>query len=168
MTDPSKKELSMKSHNLLLALVIALSFLVLYLLFRLYICHASLSDVMVVLIQQVWSLREFCLLKIHSVQERAIQFSHHALSLPGPRGELLIRRHMLLWDVATCYRGTCDDIQLRLRSRIDELDRKLVAYQLFLPAVTNLTIKMIEDIYRGDRKASLNVTIAVVRKLRTM
>ena len=152
----------------MLAVIIGLSFLVLFLIFRLYMSQFALCDMMVLLIQQVWELREFCLLSKRGSPEGSMKFNQHALALPGPKGELLIRRHLLLWNIAEDCRGIMTEQLNPLLARVKDIDRQLVCYNIHLRTITELTVKMIEDIYNDKSKSSLNVTLAIVRKLRVV
>ena len=51
----------MFGYKWMLAVIVGLSFLVLFLVFRLYMVQFALSDMLILLIMQVWVLREFCL-----------------------------------------------------------------------------------------------------------
>lgn len=148
------------------AIIVVLVFFVVYLLFRLYITSQSLNDVTVVLVEQVWSLREWCVVNFHNSKARAMSWNHDALATMGRKGELLIRRFALQQQWAQTYRGFNDEPHQRLRRMIDKIDQELRAHHVSLERVTALTHRMIEEIYHGSHESAINITKTIVRQIR--
>ena len=144
-----------------------MSILILYLLFRLYMTTNELDNVVLFLIKEVWSLRERCLLR-EDQSQRAVAWNQDALSISGVKGELLIRRSMLLTEWQQQYNGIISKQLGVIKNRIGALDNQLTQYGLHLAPITDLTLRMVEYIFNGNDSASMYVTQSIVRKLRQL
>ena len=157
------------SSNRTLAILLVIGVvIVLFLLFRLYIVSQSMNDVIVILIEQTWSLREWCIMNTYNRTGSNIQWPNDALLVHGRKGELLIRRFALQQQWATRYKGENNDNLRSIRDLIDDIDTKLLDYRLNLSVITSLTEKMMEEIYHNDMKQSISVTKTILRHIRML
>ena len=158
----------MISKRTLIVLIVVGVVIILLLLFRLYIVSQSINDTTIILIEQVWALREWCLVSTYHKEQAAITWPNDALLIQGTKGELLIRRFDLQRQWARTYKGTNDINQKSIRTLIDNLDDKLVEYGLNLKVITALTEKMVEEVYHNGLAESVRMTKTIVRKIRLL
>ena len=148
-------------------LIVFLSLFIFFCLFKLYIVGKALDDVIIVLIEQVWTL-QLLLINSFSANQLAVNWSDDALSIKGSKGELLIRRYSLLKEWGKTFTGVVSEVQFQIETRIKQIDDELVRYSLHLHSISTLTLKMIYDIYHGDFGSSSNVTMNIIQKLRLL
>ena len=150
-----------------IVLLVLLGFLLLYCVVKLYTATKSLDDLIIVLIEQTWTL-QLLMLKTYGGKELAVNWSDDALSIPGPKGELLIRRFSLIKQWAAAFKGVHTETQSQIEHRLQEIDAELINYHVNLKQITNLTLKMIYDLYNGDFASSSNITMSIIQKLRVL
>jgi len=146
---------------------IALLLVILCCVFRLYTVTKSLDDMVIVLIEQTWTL-QLLMQRSFGGKELASQWSDDALAVRGPKGELLIRRFTLIKQWAASFHGVITEVQDHIKQRIDEIDTNLECYYVNLKPITLLTLKMIHDLYHGDFASCSNITMSIIQKLRLL
>jgi len=146
---------------------IGLLLVILYCVFKLYTVTKSLDDMIIVLIEQTWTL-QLLVQRSFGGKELATQWSDDALAVRGPKGELLIRRFTLIKQWAASFQGVITGVQDHIKQRIDEIDTSLERYFVNLKPITMLTLKMIHDLYHGDFASSSNITMSIIQKLRVL
>jgi hypothetical protein len=141
-------------------------FIILLLVFKLYTCGKTIDDFVIVLIEQTWML-QLIMLKTYGGKTLAANWPEDALSIKGPKGELIVRRFSLLREWANNFKGVPSDPQLKhISIRIDEIDSELQKYWINLKSITALTLKMMSDVYTGDLESSSRTTASIVQRLR--
>lgn len=155
----------MNGQAWLIGLVVLMALAIIYLICRQYMLSHALSDAVMVLVQQVWALREAVLMQTHPHAPPMV-WEHDALSVQGRRGDLLVRRHRLQREWARQFRGERTGRLHRIEQLIGRLDEELRAYGLSLAPISAMTLRMMENAYRGAYHESANLTKHIVRYLR--
>jgi hypothetical protein len=150
------------------AIIILMALFIIFLFFRLYMTTSTLDNAVLLLIKQVWTLRETALLRIYGAEKDHISWDFDAISVPGVKGELLLRRFMLQCEYLSAYKGFQTTQLDKLRNRIEEIDLQLTKYSLHVSKITSLTLKMISDIFHGNNMAAMAVTHSIVARLRLL
>lgn len=147
---------------------VAMAALVLVLIFLLFVASNTLNNAVMILIKQVWAIREFALLRLHGGERHAARWDFDALSVPGIKGELIIRRFLLMWEYLKTYAGYDTPQLSRLVERLADIDAQLARYALPLTTVTALTLKMTRDIFHGNNEEAVKITDNILARLRRL
>lgn len=154
----------MKTPIYVIVFIVAMGLLLLYCVFKIYTVGKFLDSLIIVLIEQTWTL-QLLMLRSHGGKEIALAWKNDALVLPGPKGELIIRRFELIKQWALSYNGVVTNMQREIEKRIEEIDVELLAYRVNLRPITALTERMLIDMYNLNYNSASNITANIISKL---
>jgi hypothetical protein len=138
-----------------------LTLIIFCLVFIHYFTRCSINDCVMVLIKQIWAMQRYA-----TSNEKS--WGADVLTVPGVKGDLLIRRHTLMLDWMAQFEGKYTPALQQISDRIQSIDKQLSAYGLKLTSITALTQKMVEHLYHGNQVEALNVTDNILARIRNI